>query len=91
MVKLKESSREPIREDRYYIWTWRPDTTNKYITEKEPWSKDIDEKEAEKIINNLSYLLRVVSEKYLPIIPISAQKGLEALKRREKIILFPRI
>jgi len=67
------------------------DFGNKYITEKEPWSKNIDEKESEKVINNLSYLLKIVSEEYIPIIPVSAQKGLEALKRMEKIILFPRI
>lgn len=41
MVKLKESSREPIRKDRYYIWTWRPDTTNKYITEKSLYRKHL--------------------------------------------------
>lgn len=41
MVKLKESSREPIRENRYYIWTWRPDTTNKYITEKSLYRKHL--------------------------------------------------
>jgi methionyl-tRNA synthetase len=67
------------------------DYGNKYITEKEPWSKDLDEKESERIINNLSYLLRIVSEEYIPIIPVSAQKGRDALKSREKIILFPKI
>ena len=41
MVKLKESSREPIRKDRYYIWTWRPDTTNKRITEKSLYRKHL--------------------------------------------------
>lgn len=41
MVKLKENSREPIRSDRYYIWTWRPDTTNKYITEKMLYRKHL--------------------------------------------------
>lgn len=41
MVRLKESSIEPIREDRYYIWTWRPDTTNKYITERSLYRKHL--------------------------------------------------
>lgn len=41
MVKLKESSREPIRPDRYYIWTWRPDTTNKYITKLKLYRKHL--------------------------------------------------
>ena len=67
------------------------DFGNKYITEKEPWSKEADPETAERVINNLSYLLEIVSEEYLPIIPVSAQKGLDALKNREKIILFPRI
>lgn len=67
------------------------DFGNKYITKEEPWSKDIDLGKAEMVINNLSYLLKIVSEEYSPIIPVSAEKGLEALKNREKIILFPRI
>jgi len=67
------------------------DFGNKYITKEEPWSKNIDKEQAQKIINNLSYLLKIVSEKYLPIIPLSAEKGLNALANREKIILFPRI
>ena len=67
------------------------DFGNKYITTEEPWSKEKTPKEASSVINNLSYLLKVVSEKYIPIIPESAQKGLESLKKREKVILFPRI
>ena len=41
MVKLREGNNEPIRPDRYYIWTWRPDTTNKYITEKSLYRKHL--------------------------------------------------
>lgn len=41
MVKIKESSREEIKPDRYYFWTWRPDTTNKYITEKKLYRKHL--------------------------------------------------
>ena len=41
MVKLKENSKEPIKPDRYYIWTWRPDTTNKYVTEKSLYRKHL--------------------------------------------------
>jgi methionyl-tRNA synthetase len=67
------------------------DYGNKYITKEEPWDKEVSPEKAEEVINNLSYLLKVVSEKYLPIIPSSAQKGLKALGDREKVILFPRI
>lgn len=41
MVKLKEENNGPIRPDRYYIWTWRPDTTNKYITERSLYRKHL--------------------------------------------------
>lgn len=41
MVKLKETSTEPIRPDRYYFWTWRPDTTNKIVTEKKLYRKHL--------------------------------------------------
>ena len=41
MVKLKESNNGPIRPDRYYIWTWRPDTTNKIVTEKKLYRKHL--------------------------------------------------
>lgn len=41
MVKLKESNIGPILPDRYYIWTWRPDTTNKIITEKKLYRKHL--------------------------------------------------
>lgn len=67
------------------------DFGNKYITEKEPWSKDVNNQQAELILNNLSYLLKVVSELYSPIIPTSSQKALAALEKREKIILFSKI
>ena len=67
------------------------DWGNKYITEKEPWNKDLKLEEAEKILNNLSYLLKVVTNLYAPIIPPSAEKALDALEKREKIILFNKV
>lgn len=67
------------------------DWGNKYITEKEPWNKDVKLEEAEKILNNLSYLLKVVTNLYAPIIPPSAEKALQALEKREKIILFNKV
>ncbi|MBP5204414.1 methionine--tRNA ligase [bacterium] len=65
------------------------DYGNKYITEKEPWSKDKTLEECGEILNNLSYLLKTVTELYSPIIPVSADKARNALEKREKIILFP--
>ena len=41
MVKLKESNIGPILPDRYYIWTRRPDTTNKIVTEKKLYRKHL--------------------------------------------------
>ncbi len=67
------------------------DWGNKYITEKEPWSKNLSKEECEKILNNLSYLLKTVIQHYLPIIPESSKKAAEALEKRENIILFSKI
>jgi len=67
------------------------DWGNKYITQEEPWVKDKSQEEVEEILNNLSYLLKVVIDLYEPIIPISSKKALEALEKRERIILFDKI
>jgi methionyl-tRNA synthetase len=67
------------------------DFGNKYITEEEPWEKGKEKKEVEEILNNLSYLLKKVIEYYSPIIPVSCEKAGEALRDREKTILFEKI
>ena len=67
------------------------DWGNKYVTEKEPWSKEVGKDAKEKILNNLSYLLKVVIELYSPIIPVSCEKAKIALEQKEKIILFKKI
>lgn len=67
------------------------DFGNKYITEKEPWSRELSKEESMKVLNNLSYLLKVVIELYYPIIPVSCEKASEALRDRETIILFSKI
>lgn len=67
------------------------DWGNKYITEKEPWSKDVNIQDVQVILNNLSYLLKTVIDLYYPIIPISATKAQDALAKREKVILFNKI
>lgn len=67
------------------------DWGNKYITEKEPWEKTLKKEEIQTVLNNLSYLLKTVTELYSPIIPVSSEKALDALEKREKIILFNKI
>jgi len=67
------------------------DWGNKYITEKEPWSKEVDLNSSEKILNNLSYLLKTVIHLYSPIVPESCKKAKIALEKNEKIILFNKI
>lgn len=67
------------------------DWGNKYITKKEPWSKSLSLKEKELILNNLSYLLKVVIALYYPIIPSSSIVASKALEQRETIILFKKI
>ena len=41
MVKIKESAYDPIRPDRYYIWTWHPKASSKYKTKKSLYKKHI--------------------------------------------------
>jgi len=67
------------------------DFGNKYITKEEPWSKGLEKGKVEIILNNLSYLLSVVTKLYYPAIPISSAKAEKALKNREKIILFNKL
>lgn len=67
------------------------DFGNKYITEKEPWSKDMGKENVQNILNNLSYLLSIVIKYYIPIIPVSCEKAKEALEKKETIILFNKI
>ena len=67
------------------------DFGNKYINDEQPWDKEVSKEKAFEILNNLSYLLRVVTELYEPIIPVSAGKAFEALEKQEKIILFAKL
>ena len=67
------------------------DWGNKYITKEEPWNKERSKEEAENILNNLSYLLKIVIQSYEPIIPVSAKKAAKALKKKKKIILFDKV
>ncbi len=62
---------------------------NQYIHEQEPWKKEYEE--ASVILNNVSYLLKAASEFYEPIIPNGAKKALNAIEKKEKSILYPRI
>lgn len=62
---------------------------NQHFHKTEPWKKTSNE--CEIILNEISFLLKVTSELYEPIIPDGAQKALYALKKKEKVILFPKI
>lgn len=64
---------------------------NKYIDEQKPWEKDKSPEDVALALNNLSVLLAKVNELYAPFLPESAAKATEALQKREKIILFPKI
>lgn len=67
------------------------DYGNKYINDEQPWDKEVTKERAEEILNNISYLIKTVTDLYSPIIPISAEKAKEALSKREKIILFDKL
>ena len=62
---------------------------NQYIHEKEPWKQNV--KQVEATLNNVSYLLLRASELYEPIIPNGARKAIEAINKKEKLILYPKI
>ena len=54
-----------------------------------PWSQDVQA--AGITLNGISYLLQVASELYEPIIPDGAPKAIDALKNKEKVILYPKM
>ncbi|MBT3602701.1 MAG: methionine--tRNA ligase [Candidatus Latescibacteria bacterium] len=62
---------------------------NQFVHEKEPWKQEAED--AKITLNNVSYLIQVASELYEPIIPDGAQKAIETLHKKEKLILFPRM
>ena len=64
---------------------------NQYIQENKPWEKDKNIEDVEIVLNNLSYLLYIVADLYKYIIPESAEKAKQALKNKEKIILFNKL
>ncbi len=67
------------------------DFGNKYIAEAKPWEKDVPAETVEKVLLSLQYLLRSVANLYLPFLPTSATKSLEALQAQEKVILFEKL
>jgi len=64
---------------------------NQYIQANKPWEKDKNIEDVEIVLNNLSYLLYIVADLYKYIIPESAEKAKQALKNKEKIILFNKL
>jgi methionyl-tRNA synthetase len=67
------------------------DFGNKYVDETKPWEKTVTAEKATEVINNLGYLLAKVTELYAPVIPEAAAKAKDALEKKEKIILFPKL
>lgn len=65
------------------------DLGNRHFNENEPWKQS--EEKAKRTLGNVAYLLRVATKLYEPIIPDGAKRALEALKKKERIILYPRI
>lgn len=65
------------------------DWGNKYITEKQPWSTELESSTL--TLNNLSYLLKAIIDLYTPIIPVSCLRAREALEKSESVILFNKI
>lgn len=63
---------------------------NQYLHEKEPWRAE-NAQLAPRILNNISLLMRTATELLEPIIPDGAAKALAAIRRKEKVILFPRL
>lgn len=62
---------------------------NQHIHEKEPWKQTPEM--ARVTLNNVSALVITATEFYEPIIPDGAQKAMEAIHKKEKVILYPRI
>jgi methionyl-tRNA synthetase len=60
---------------------------NKYIDEEKPWKFEYPEV----VLNNLHYLLLIASDLYEPIIPVSSQRALEALRAQQPAILFTKL
>ncbi|MCA9387125.1 methionine--tRNA ligase [Candidatus Dojkabacteria bacterium] len=64
---------------------------NEYISEKQPWSKDISEDDRVLILTNLAYLIKEVANLYSYIIPQSAKRALVMLENKESGVLFTKL
>ena len=63
---------------------------NEYISVEKPW--DLNENgKVQIIIDNLLYLLEIVSKLYLPILPTSAKKALEMISNNKTGVLFEKL
>ena len=63
---------------------------NQYIVQQEPWKMEAKE-DIQRVLNNLSYALAVLTDFFEPVIPEEAAKARAALAAREKIVLFQKI
>jgi methionyl-tRNA synthetase len=64
---------------------------NRYITEEEPWNKNVGLEKASEVLQNLGLLLREVTKAYEFTLPESAKRAKESLEKKEKVILFEKI
>ena len=62
---------------------------NQHIHENEPWKQS--DADARITLGNVSYLIRIATELYEPIIPDGAKRAIDAMRKGERVILFPRI
>jgi len=62
---------------------------NAYMTEKSPWSKDC--KNPGSVLSNISYILNVLIDLYLPIVPSTAIKAKEMLESNTSGILVTKL
>ncbi len=64
---------------------------NEYISEKQPWNKEVSETDREKILSNLIFLLKKVTELYSPVLPESTKKARSMLDNLEAGVLFEKL
>ncbi|PID52228.1 MAG: methionine--tRNA ligase [Candidatus Moraniibacteriota bacterium] len=73
------------------IWT-EVEKANKRIEEKKPWElKKTDTEAFENVMKELLLKLHTIAQSLTPFMPQTSEEILEALKNRERIILFQRV
>lgn len=60
---------------------------NRYINQEKPWSSEVPGL----VLSNLLYLLKEVNEVYSYVIPDTTERARDAIRDREKVILFNKL